>query len=250
MNIRAIIVDDEPLGRAMVKRFAEERAELEVVEECSNGFDAARAVNEKKPDLVFLDIQMPRINGFETLELFEHKPELVFVTAYDHYAIKAFEVNALDYLLKPVSKDRFDAAVDKAIERLAEETREEPSGYAIETEDRVNRIVTRLNNKITVVLASRVSHIEAQDDYVSIHSDDGKFLKKRTMKYYEARLDPATFVRAHRSHIVNVKRVRSVEPAESDAYRAALDDGTEIPVSKSGYRRLKEALEGLGEDQL
>jgi two-component system LytT family response regulator len=250
MTIRAIIVDDEPLGRAMVRRFADARPEIEVVEECSNGFDAARAVNEKKPDLVFLDVQMPRINGFEALELFDHKPELVFVTAYDHYAIKAFEVNALDYLLKPVSKDRFDAAVDKAIERLDEERDEEPSGYAIETDDRINRIVTRLNNKITVVLASRVSHIEAQDDYARIHSDDGKFLKKRTMKYYEARLDPETFVRAHRSHIVNVKRVRSVEPAETDAYRAALDDGTEIPVSKTGYRRLKEALEGLGEDRL
>jgi len=243
--MRVIIIDDEDLARGIVREYLAPHADIQIIAECSNGFDAVRAIAELKPDLVFLDVQMPKLNGFEVLDLLDVKPRVIFVTAYDSYAIKAFEVNAIDYLLKPYSRERFE----KALVRVAGETLVESSdALANLTRNArsravpLERILVRDGSRVHVIPAPMVDHIEAQDDYVTIHSRGKKYLKLERLSELETALDPKQFVRIHRSHIVNIERLVRLETYAKDSRLVVLSDGTKLPVSRSGYEKLKAFL--------
>lgn len=245
-KLKTIIIDDEKLARDIVKRYASKIDTLEIIEECGNGFDGIKAINSQKPDLIFLDIQMPKLNGFEMLELLEEKPKIIFTTAFDQYALKAFDVNAIDYLLKPFSEERFTEAVNKVLKEQSDasnERVEKLKSHIDEEIEYLDRVIVKQNQKITIIPIDKVSYFEAQDDYVMIHTEDGKFLKQKTMKYFEDHLDPKNFIRIHRSSIVNISRVKEIELFDKDAYKAILKDGTKLSVSRSGYTKLKEVFE-------
>jgi two-component system LytT family response regulator len=243
--MRAIIIDDEDLARGIVREYLASHPDVQIVAECSNGFDAVKAIAEKKPDLVFLDVQMPKLSGFEVLDLLDVKPRVIFVTAYDSYAIKAFEVNAVDYLLKPFSRERFE----KALLRVTGKAGDEPPD-AIDNLIRdsrsltapLERILVRDGSRVHVIPAPMVDHIEAQDDYVTIHSGGKKYLKLERLSELEAALDPKRFVRIHRSHIVNIERLVRLETYARDSRIIVLIDGTKLPVSRSGYEKLRGLL--------
>ena len=246
-KIRALIIDDEKLAREIIKKFLEDIDEIIIVGECSNGFEAIKIINEEKPDVVFLDIQMPKITGFEMLELIEKPPVIIFTTAYDQFALKAFEVNAADYLLKPFSKERFNESIEKAFSHIKNKSPQHDVIQNLIKEndskpDFLERIIIKDGSKITIMPLENIKYIEAQDDYVMIYSTDGKYLKQRTMKYFEDHLDPRNFIRIHRSFIVPVKRIKRIELAEKNSYQVKLDDATILPVSKSGYDNLKDVL--------
>ena len=242
--IKAILIDDEPLARSIVLEYLQSYPQVSVVEECGDGFQGLKAIQQHKPDLIFLDIQMPKINGFELLELVEEPPSIIFTTAFDEYAIQAFEKNAVDYLLKPFSKQRFDAAMKKVIDNPMAETKQVQAVIetAVSTQAPANRIVVKINGKIRIIPVVEIHYIEAADDYVKIITTEGSFLKNRTMSFFERSLDPAIFVRTHRSYIVNVQQITRIDPYEKDSQIALLRTGAKIPVSKSGYTRLKEVL--------
>ncbi|MCP5063185.1 MAG: response regulator [Ignavibacteriae bacterium] len=247
MAHKAIIIDDEKLAREIIKKFLEPIKNIEVIQECSNGFEGVKAINELKPDLIFLDIQMPKINGFEMLELLDHKPAIIFSTAYDEYALKAFEFEATDYLLKPYSKSRFQSAVEKVVKKLENNNQKVVKYDSLidniaNQKDFLDRIVVKTNNKIAIIPTDKISYIQAQDDYVMIHSELGKHLKQQTMKFYEQHLDDTEFYRVHRSYIVKLSSVKQIELFEKDSYKITLQDGTKIPVSRSGYGRIRELL--------
>lgn len=245
-KLRTIIIDDEKLARDIVKRYASKIDTLEIIEECGNGFDGIKAINSQKPDLIFLDIQMPKLNGFEMLELLEEKPKIIFTTAFDQYALKAFDVNAIDYLLKPFSEERFTEAVNKVLKEqsnASNERVEKLKSHIDEEIEYLDRVIVKQNQKINIIPIDKVSYLEAQDDYVMLHTEDGKFLKQKTMKYFEDHLDPKNFIRIHRSSIVNISRVKEIELFDKDAYKAILKDGTKLSVSRSGYTKLKEVFE-------
>jgi len=242
----AIIVDDENLAREIIKKYLEKYHEIELLAECSNGFEGVKQINELKPDFVFLDVQMPKLTGFEMLELLDNIPSVIFTTAYDQYAIKAFEVNAVDYLLKPYSEDRFNEALSKLINRLNLDPEKKNQALSIEIPalpDFLERIVIKDAQKIYIVPAEDVIYIEAQDDYVMIFTVDNKFLKQKTMKYFEDKLNPGTFVRIHRSYIVRIDYIKRLELFEKESYRVILKNEKNLPVSKPGYSRLKEVFE-------
>ncbi len=245
--IKTIIIDDESLAREIIKRYLADREEIIIAAECSNGFEGIKKINEEKPDLIFLDIQMPRINGFEMLELIDEPPVIIFTTAFDQYALKAFEVNAADYLLKPYSKDRFDEALEKAFAYLRDKSHQRTviKNLIKQNEEKtefIERVIIKDGTKISIVPAENIKYFEAQDDYVMIYSDEGKFLKQKTMKYFELHLNPKDFVRIHRSYIAAVNRIKKIELLEKESYRVLLEDKTALPVSKSGYDKLKEML--------
>src|SRR6185503_5520211 len=245
--LRIVIVDDEPLARTVVREFAAEDPEIEIVADCANGFEAVKAVAELKPDLVLLDVQMPKLDGFEVLELLGRQQPVVFITAYDQYALRAFEVHAIDYLLKPFSADRFQEAMARARERLRAQ-----SVPAIDIEDFVRdakpksgyaeRVLIRDGANEHVLPVDRIDYVEAQDDYVAFKSEGKQYLKDQTLAAVEATLDPARFVRIHRSFILNVDRIAKVELYAKDSRMAILRDGTRLPVSRAGYARLSELL--------
>ncbi|MEQ9287869.1 MAG: LytTR family transcriptional regulator DNA-binding domain-containing protein [Cyclobacteriaceae bacterium] len=245
--VKVLIVDDEALAREVIKAFLKEDASVDVVGECDNGFEGLKAIQELSPDIVFLDVQMPKLTGFELLELLDRPPEIVFSTAYDEFAIKAFEQNAVDYLLKPYSKERFFVALGKAKDRVLSADKgktdvsklvsNQPTG-----ENRLSRVVVKTGSKIHIIATEKIRYIEAMDDYVRLHTIEGNFLKQNTMKFYESQLPEADFVRVHRSYIVRVKEIARLEPMEKDSYVVLLHDGTQLSVSRSGYGRLKEAL--------
>ncbi len=244
---KVLIIDDEKLARDIVKKYLEENETIELIGECSNGFEGIKCINDLKPDLIFLDIQMPKLNGFEMLELLEHQPEIIFTTAFDEYAIKAFEVNATDYLLKPFPLSRFNEALNKAVEKIT--TNKATTNIYTDLLSTVNqnkesldRIVVKTNQKIIIIAIDRINYIEAQDDYVMIHSELGKHLKKQTMKFYEEHLDINTFYRVHRSYIVNINSIKQMELFEKESYKITMNDGSKIPVSRSGYSKIKELL--------
>jgi two-component system LytT family response regulator len=243
--MKAIIIDDEHLAREIIKKYLAENNEVEIIGECSNGFDAVKEISEKKPDLIFLDIQMPKLNGFEMLELLEDPPAVIFTTAFDNYAIKAFEVNAIDYLLKPFSEERFNEALSKVIERLQQKN---PGNENVDKliEDQqpevLERVVVKDGPKITILPVETLKWLEAQDDYVKLHSEGGKFMKKKTMRFFEDHLDPNMFIRIHRSSIININHIKQMELYEKDSYRVILKDETKLPVSKTGLKKLKEIL--------
>lgn len=243
---KILIIDDEPLARALVKEYLEGREGVEVVGECDNGFEAIKSVMKLKPDLLLLDVQMPKISGFEMLEVLEDRPDVIFATAFDEYAIRAFEQNAVDYLLKPFSKERFDAAIDKWLKQKGKKDSVEKVNDVVSTPmtgaPSNNRIVVRNNTEITIVPVNEVIYIEAFDDYVKIFTKDNFYLKKKTMNYYEESLDPTQFFRTHRSFIINLQQLSRIEPMEKNSYVALLKGGKKVPLSRTSYVKLKERL--------
>ncbi len=244
-TLRTIIVEDEELARHLMKSFLNDIEGIELIAECENGFEGVKMINELKPDLVFLDIQMPKITGFEMLELLEHKPQIIFATAYDQYALKAFEYNAVDYLLKPYSRDRLEEAVAKVIARIQKEGKEsdviEKLGE-FPREEYLDRIVVKDRNKIHIAPIDAVRYIESMDDYVMIYTNEGRWMKQKTMKYFETSLNPNDFVRIHRSYIVKVNEIAEIQQYEKESYIVILHDKTKLKVSKTGYKNLKDVL--------
>lgn len=245
-KFKTIIIDDEKLARDIVKKYASKFDSLNIIEECGNGFDGIKAINSLQPDLIFLDIQMPKLNGFEMLELIEEKPKIIFTTAFDQYALKAFDVNAIDYLLKPFSEERFSEAVNKVLteqKNLSEDKVEKLKSQIDDDVEFLDRVIVKQNQKINILPIEKVTYFEAQDDYVMVHTNEGKFLKQKTMKYFEDHLNPKDFIRIHRSSIVSISQVKEIELFDKDSYKAVLKDGTKLSVSRSGYSKLKEILE-------
>ncbi len=245
-SLRAVIVDDEELARTYLRELLRPHADIEVVAECANGFEAVKAVTELQPDLLFLDIQMPKLDGFEVLQLIAAPPAVVFVTAYDQYALRAFDVHAVDYLLKPFDAARFDAALERVRGRIGRQlppaaelaaTARPPAQY-------LERIVVRDGPKVDIIPADALDYAEAQDDYVMLRSRGKGHLKQETISNLEASLDPNRFVRIHRSYLVNVDRVARIEPYTKDSRIAILRDGARLPVSRAGYARLRALLGG------
>ena len=246
--LRIVVVDDEALARAVVREYAAADPTLEIVADCANGFEAVKAVAELKPDLVLLDVQMPKLDGFEVLELLGRDQPVIFITAYDQYALKAFEVHAVDYLLKPYSAERFQEAIHRARERRrarsaapvdditeiikAARPRTGPAG----------RVLIRDGANVHVLPVDRIDYVEAQDDYVAFKSEGKQYLKDQTLSAVEETLDPSRFVRIHRSYILNIDRIAKVELYAKDSRMAILRDGTRLPVSRAGYARLSQLL--------
>jgi two-component system LytT family response regulator len=239
--MRVIIVDDEELARGVMREYLRAHADVEVVAECGNGFEAVKAIAEMEPDVVFLDIQMPKLDGFEVVELAGSKPHYVFATAYDQYALKAFEVHAIDYLLKPYPQERLDQALAHARTRLSGE-RAPVAQMATEAATRngpLERVLIRDGSRVHVIAAERIDTIEAQDDYIEILAEGKPYLKNQRLSELEEQLDQTRFVRLHRSWIVNVERIERIEQATKDSHCAVLKDGRKIPVSRSGYQKVK-----------
>ena len=248
-KIQAVIVDDEELARQILREFLSSHPEIELVAECANGFEAVKAVAELKPDLVFLDIQMPKLDGFEVLELIGNETAVVFVTAHDNFAIRAFEVHAVDYLMKPVGANRFEAALKRAKERLETKapsnavSAAELSAAARPPAQYLERIPVRDGARVFIIPVAKLDYVEAQDDYVALASDGKKHLKQQTIASLETALDPSRFLRVHRSYIVNLERVAKIEPYSKDSHVAVLSNGAQLPVSRAGYARLREFLD-------
>lgn len=241
--IRTILIDDEALARDVVKHYLNDYPDIEVVAECCDGFEGLKAITQHKPDFIFLDVQMPKISGFEMLELVENPPAVIFTTAFDEYAIKAFEVNAVDYLLKPIEKIRFEQAMQKLPAKLA---KEENNNELLETTSlspaQNSRIVVKSAGVIKIIPVSELHYIEADDDYVKLSTSEGNFHKNKTMGFFEQTLDPSQFIRIHRSYIINLAQVTKIELKEKDSYIVLLKSDIWLPVSKTGYVKLKAAL--------
>ena len=241
--IKTILIDDEPLARDIIKYYLADYPQIEVVAECKDGFDGLKAISQHEPDLIFLDVQMPKISGFEMLELVERKPHVIFTTAFDEFAIKAFDVNAVDYLLKPIEKERFDQALKKLLSKQqnsagnTEELLNTPGDPAYN-----HRIVVKVDKSIKIIPTSDIHYLEADDDQVKISTADGAFFKNKTMSFFENSLNPAEFIRVHRSYIINLSQVSRIELKEKENYVVLLKTGLWLPVSKSGYLKLKASL--------
>jgi two-component system LytT family response regulator len=248
---KIIIVEDERPARDLLRTYMEEFTDLEIIGEYDNGFDGLKAINEFKPDAIILDVQMPKLTGFELLEVLDHQPEVIFTTAYDQFAIRAFEKNAVDYLLKPFSKVRFKEAISRLNMRLEANKGglKEKSGierirqHFAESDEKLHRVVIKKSGKIQVISTNDIIYLEAEDDYVMIHTNEGRYLKQQTMKYFEQHLDNQQFVRVHRSFIVNISRIERIEPYEKSNFVLILNDGFKVPVSRSGMQLLKEVLD-------
>lgn len=244
--IRAIIVDDEELARASLKLSLQKFQQISVINECSNGFEAVKSIKEFKPDVVFLDIQMPKLNGFDVVELLaDEAPQIIFVTAFDEYAIKAFDANALDYLLKPVNPDRLKIAIKRLEEKISIEAKPDFKNAVKEVVQKnlpLQRILIKENTKVHVIPVNEIIYIEAQDDYVLIQTLDKSYLKNERLANLEAELDPQVFIRIHRSFLVNIDYINRIESYSKDSKLVKLKTGFEIPVSRSGYGKLKQIL--------
>lgn len=244
MPIKVIIIDDEPLARSIIIHYLSFHNDFEVIAECGDGFEAVKAITNHSPDLIFLDIQMPKITGFEMIELIENRPSIIFTTAFDEYAIKAFDQNAIDYLLKPFNKDRFDRAIQKfllinqnPVPLKIEDIMINTSHHELET-----RIVVKHLGNIKIIPIQEVICIEAYDDYVKIHTDENVYVKKQTMSFFEKILNPLLFTRVHRSFIVQVNKITKIEQNDKEIMMAVLKNGNKIPLSKTGYPKLKTVL--------
>ena len=245
--LRVLVVDDEAPARALLVEYLAAEPGVDVVGECANGFEAVKAVAQLQPDLLLLDIQMPKLDGFEVLELLRPAPAVVFVTAHDEHALRAFEVHAIDYLLKPVAAERLSAALervrahggagpDRAPAALLRQAARPPGeGY-------LERIATREGTAVHVFPVERLDYAEAQDDFLVLVTAGGRHRKQQTLNELEALLDPARFVRIHRSYLLNVERLARVELYAKDSRVAILADGVKLPVSRAGYARLQELL--------
>jgi len=240
---KIILIDDEPLARTVVKEYLQTYPDLEIVQECNDGFEGVKAIQQHQPDLIFLDIQMPKINGFEMLELLDRPPAVIFTTAFDEYAIKAFESHAVDYLLKPFNKERFNKAIQKWKDQAGgEKNTADLLETASHSPAQSQRIVVKIGSKIKIIPVHDVYFLEAADDYVKVHTQDGSFLKNKTMNHFEKTLDPQQFVRSHRSYIVNIQQITRIDPYEKDNHIAILKSGAKVPVSRNGYAKLRMVL--------
>lgn len=235
---KCLIIDDEPLAADLVAEYLREFPELELMGRCLNGFEAARAIHEKQPDLIFLDVQMPKLNGFELLSLLDQPPAIIFTTAYDQYAIDAFEQNAVDYLLKPFSEARFRDAVRKYLAQPGQSAR----GLGKFAAPQKERLVVKEGPEIHLIPFDQLVRIMAEGDYVKIFARDNAFMKKQTLSSVEQQLPPERFVRVHRSHLLNLSYLKRLEPYGKNDHVAVLEGGDRIPVSRSGYQRLRDAL--------
>ena len=243
--MKAIIIDDEPLARSIIQEYLSGHPDISVVQECNDGFEGVKAIMQHHPDLIFLDIQMPKINGFEMLELVDRLPAVIFTTAYDEYAMRAFEAHAIDYLLKPFSRERFDKAIQKLLNQ-------QPAGSINNTASLLKtaahapvqsqRIVVKLAGKIKIIAVQEVIYLESADDFVKIHTTQGAMLKNKTMSHFEDMLDPQQFVRIHRSYLVNIQQIARLDQEDRESYSAVLKSGTVLPISKTGYVKLKTVL--------
>jgi two-component system LytT family response regulator len=243
-RIQTVIVDDEALARGVLHEFLAAHVDVEIVAECGNGFEAVKVVTEMRPDLLLLDIQMPKLDGFEVLELIGGDVTVIFVTAYDQYAIRAFEVHAVDYLLKPFSAERLAEALDRARARIAAKEKV-PEGLVSAGRARhtpLERILIRDRADVKVIPVDKIDYLESQDDYVSVKTAGKSLLKEQTLAELEMLLDKDVFVRIHRRYILNIARLSKIELAVKDNRIAILADGTKLPISRSGYARLKELL--------
>jgi len=243
------MADDEQLARRVLREHLNAEPDIEIVAECSNGFEAVKAVNEQRPDLVFLDVQMPKLDGFEVLELIETPSAVVFITAFDQYAMRAFDAAAVDYLLKPYSAERFRAALDRVRTRLRESRPLGPPAADLKLAARapgeyIERIVVKDGPRVHVIPTGKLDYVEAQDDYVALRSEGRLWLKQQTISSLEAALDPRRFVKLHRSYIVNVEKISRLDANTKDTWLAILVDGTKIPVSRGGYTRFREIAGG------
>lgn len=238
--MKAIIIDDEELGRAVVANYLQDFPMIEIVAQCANGFEGLKAIEQHQPDLVFLDIQMPKLTGIEMLELLEKRPEIIFTTAYDNFAIRAFEENAIDYLLKPFSKERFAKAVQKSISKKS--TEDNPKKNELPVAEVLERIAIKQGSKIHIIPVDTIDYIESNGDYVLIYTPDGRFIKEKTMKYFEQHLPKQSFVRIHRSFIANIHRIARIENYEKDSHLAILKNEARLKVSAEGYKSLKQIL--------
>jgi two-component system LytT family response regulator len=239
--LRIVVADDEELARSLVREYLKESADVEIVAECANGFQAVKAVTELKPDLLLLDIQMPRLDGFEVLDLVGRETNVIFITAYDQYAIRAFDVHAVDYLLKPFSAERLAEALDRAKKKIDRGESTAPAALVTEARapgSRSDRILIRDASDVHVIPVMKIDYLEAQDDYVCYRAEGKRYLKQQTLADAETVLDAARFVRIHRSYILNIDRLAKLELYAKDSHAAILRDGTRLPVSRSGYTRL------------
>lgn len=240
---KVILIDDEPLARNLIKEYLQSHAELNIIAECENGFEGIKAIAQHKPDLIFLDIQMPKINGFEMLELLTETPSVIFTTAFDQYALKAFDTQAIDYLLKPFSQERFDLAIQKWKSQQARDSyprnlENTPNKFPEEK----NRIVVKQGNEIKIIPTLEVFLLEANDDWINIYTKDQVYAKKKTLNYYEQTLDPGQFIRPHRSFMFNIKYLTRIETLEKNSYLGFLTNGLKVPISRNSYGTLKEIL--------
>lgn len=242
--MKAIIIDDEPLARSIIREYLQSYSQIEIMQECNDGFEGIKAIMQHQPDLIFLDVQMPKINGFEMLELVDQPPSVIFTTAFDEYAIKAFETHAIDYLLKPFSKERFDKAIQKWMDQKSPVINNQSLllSTVAESPQQSQRIVVKTGGKIQIIPVHDINYLEAADDYVKINTKKGVFLKNKTMSHFEQVLDAQQFVRTHRSFIINVSMINRIDPYEKDNHIAVLQSGAKIPVSKTGYSKLKGIL--------
>lgn len=243
--MRAALIDDEPLARSVVREYLLPWVDIEIVAECNDGFEGVKAIMQHQPDLIILDIQMPKINGFEMLELLDQKPDVIFATAFDEYALKAFEAHAVDYLLKPFTHDRFDKAIQKWMGQQHSSIAKQSTQKLIENMAQISqqdRVVVKTGTKITIIPVEDILYLEADDDYVNIHTADASYLKNKTMAFFEQTLRPDQFVRVHRSYIICLQEITRIDPYEKDSHLAILRSGAKIPVSKSGYSKLRQVL--------
>ncbi|MFA9388640.1 MAG: LytR/AlgR family response regulator transcription factor [Prolixibacteraceae bacterium] len=244
--IRTVIIEDEMLARNLLRSYLTDHDQIEIIAECENGFEGLKVINEQKPDLVFLDVQMPKLTGFEMLELLEFKPEIIFTTAYNQYAIKAFEQHAVDYLLKPFPKDRLFLAIDRAIEKINGTKQEElPIDKLTEKPESefIERVVVKDKSKIHIIPVEHVRYIESLDDYVMIYTKEKRFVKQKTMRYFEDNLNAKEYVRIHRSFIVKVDEIAEIQQYEKESHIVILkNDHAKLKVSKTGYKNLKNIL--------
>ncbi len=245
-KIGVLLVDDEAPAREVLREMLGRTPGVRVLAECANGFEAVKAAAEEKPDAVFLDIEMPKLNGFEVLELLDPRIAVVFVTAYDRYAVKAFEVHAVDYVLKPFSEERLHEALGRARERVSRRGRVDGAALAAAVRppgQHATRVVVRDGPRVHVIPADKLDYAEAQDDYVALKSEGKKFLKPQSLATLAESLDPDKFLRVHRSYVVNLDRLQRIELYAKNSHVAVLSDGSRIPVSREGHARLRSLLE-------
>lgn len=240
--IKIILIDDEPLAVEVLKEYLSDHTDIEIVGICHDGFSGFKAIHEHHPDLVFLDVQMPKISGFEMLELLDNPPAIIFTTAFDEYAIKAFDYQALDYLLKPFSKDRFDKALQKFRQQLSNNKSHHYHRLTEIKNEKLQRIVVKTGNSIKILPLKDILYMEASDDYVAFNTEGEVFIKTQTLKSLETGLDPGQFVRIHRSYMVQVQQISKIEPYEKEGHVVILKNGKRLPVSKTGYPKLKAIL--------
>lgn len=240
---KVVLIDDELLARSLVREYLQNHPDYEIVDECENGFEGLKAIHNHKPDLIFLDIQMPKINGFEMLELVLDPPLVIFTTAFDEFAIRAFDSNAIDYLLKPFSQERFDSALNRLKNnQYKKDTPKKLENIFSNYPGEQQRIVVKTGTEIKILATNEIFLLEANDDHLNIYTADQVYLKRKTMSFYEEVLDSKQFFRPHRSFMFNIQYLTKIETVDKNSYLGLLTNGLRVPISRTSYSRLKELL--------